>query len=218
MISTEGDIDMAKYCYNCGKTTRNLKLCESCGTDTRPPGDVYFTQDECGDCNEALPRWANYCPKCGRGFGHYDPTDPLNKQKHNRGQTVAGAAWTLIFLVVAAVLGWQEVVPIKYAFGGAFILSFFTWLIVISRWERGRFRDGTIVGHSTEKIIRRERRTDVERREYYDIPVVVYRTTIRWDDGKEENISKDDCAADHIQLKVGDRIRYLEATRAYCKL
>ncbi len=213
---------MARYCYYCGKPARGRRYCESCGTDTRPPGDVFYTQDECGDCDEPLPRWANFCPKCGRSFGHYDPSDLTKKQRYNRGQITGAAVWSLIFLAVAAILCWRGDVPARFVLGGASVMVVIVWLTVISRWERGRFRDGTILDHSIEKTTRWERSGDrVDRRGRplrYEVPVTVYGTTIRWDDGRVEVKKMEDCAADHLQLRIGDRIRYLEASRTYRKL
>lgn len=213
---------MAVYCYYCGKPVHGGRYCDSCGTDTQPPGDAFYTQEECGDCDEPLPRWANFCPKCGRSFGHYDPSDPLRRQRYNRGQIMGAAFWSLIFLLAAAILSWRGAVPLKFALGGASILVIIVLLVALSRWERGRFRDGTILGHHIEKTTRWERDRDrvdrLGRPLRYEVPVTVYGTTIRWDDGSEEVKKMENCAADHLQLKVGDRIRYLEASRTYRKL
>ncbi len=214
---------MANYCYYCGERTQKGKYCEKCGTDTDPSRDVYFTEEECGDCDEPLPRWANFCPKCGRSFGHYDPTDPQRKKRYNQRQIIGGIIWSCIFLAIAIILSLvEETIPLKYPLGAAGFFIIIIWLNVIFRWERGRFRDGTIIGHYTEKTSRRERDGDKTnlfgRPLYYEIPVTVYCTTIRWDDGSEEAKKLEDCAADHEQLKEGNRIRYYEASRTYRKL
>ncbi|MBP7176231.1 MAG: hypothetical protein KBA53_08465 [Thermoclostridium sp.] len=94
---------MAKYCYHCGGTAEEGRYCKKCRTDTVPPNDVYFTDEDCGDCDTPLPRWANFCPKCGRKFGFTEPTDPIKVAKRNKG-LVAGAVFFSIAAVVAALV------------------------------------------------------------------------------------------------------------------
>jgi len=214
---------MAKFCYHCGQPAQKGRYCENCGSDTDPSEDVFFTEEECGDCDEPLPRWANFCPKCGRNFGHYDPADPQRKKKYNRRLITGGLVWSCIFLVIAIILSLvEDTIPLKYPLGAAGIFIFFVWLNVIFRWERGRFRDGTVIAHFTENTFRKERDGDKTnifgKPVYFKIPVTIFCTSIRWDDGREAVFRMEDCAADHEQLKVGDRIRYFEGPHTYRKL
>jgi len=213
---------MNEYCYWCG-TRANSKFCEQCGIDTDPPADVYFLDEECGDCSAKLPRWAHYCPKCGRRFGVYDPSDPKNQKEHNRGLAWGAAFWSVV-IVIAAILIPTRVgmAAFKYTIPAAAVLLAASWAISLSRREQGTFVDGTVTRLYTEDEIHRERvayeTARTGRRVYHQVPVTVYCTAVRWDDGKEDVIRRDCIAADHIQLRVGDRLRLFKAKQRYQKL
>lgn len=213
---------MNEYCYWCG-TRANGKFCERCRHDADPPADVYFLDEECGDCSAKLPRWAHYCPKCGRRFGVYDPSDPRNQKKHNRGQAGGLAFWSAIALIAAALIPVRVgMAAFKYTMPAAAVLLAILWVIFLSRREQGAFVDGTVTQLYTEQRIHRERSahetTITGRPVYHEVPVTVYCTAIRWDNGKEQVIRRDCIAADHIQLRLGDRLRFFKAKQKYQKL
>lgn len=214
---------MAKYCYRCGTPTEKNKYCITCDTDTSPPRDVYFTEEECGCCDANLPRWSNFCPNCGFKFGRYDPTTKENKDKHNKGIIKGSLFFTVVAVAVAIILSIvEESIRLKYSLIGAAIFSALIWLLVIVRWERGEFIDGTVVKHYSEERTRREKDEDnknlMGKQLYIEIPYTLYCTVIKYDDGTEDVKTLENTAADHIQLKIGDRIRFFKATRTYLKL
>ncbi len=213
---------MNEYCYWCGTRAKG-KFCEQCGNDTDPPADVYFLDEECGDCSAKLPRWAHYCPKCGRKFGVYDPGDPRNKKQHNREQAGGLIFWSAVTMIAAiAIPIMVGMAALKYTVPVGIVLLVIFWVIFLSRRERGEFVDGTVTRLYTEQSIHRERSADettiTGRPVYHEVPITVYCTAIRWDNGKEEVIKRDCLAADHYQLRVGDRLRFLKAKRRYQKL
>ncbi|NLY38923.1 MAG: zinc ribbon domain-containing protein [Firmicutes bacterium] len=213
---------MKKYCYWCGSPVKD-KYCENCGTDVDPPQDVYFLDEECGECNARLPRWAYYCTECGYKFTLYDPTDSGTKARYNKSLRSGLIFWSAIFILIAVIVPIaSETIAFKHTLPVAAVLLIILWGITLTRTERGHFIDGTVTELFTRDEIHRERSlsetTITGRPVYYEVPVTVYCTRIRWDNGKEEVLEKDCNAADHIQLAVGDRMRYFTARRKYQKL
>lgn len=213
---------MADYCYNCGVKATDGKFCKTCGTDLQPPEDVYFVQEDCGDCDSKLPRWSNFCPHCGRKFGFIPPTDPKRIAKRNKGLVMGAVFFTVIAFVIATVIFVAEnSVPIEYTLAAAAGFSLIIWIITVIRWERGKVIDGTVVRHYSEERVTSRRdinnttMTGKARRvdEYYTL----FSTDVLLDNGKTERFDLE-CAANHIQLNIGDRIRYYISTRTYRKL
>ncbi len=213
---------MNKYCYWCGNPVKN-KYCTECGTDTNPPQDVYFLDEECGECNARLPRWSRYCPQCRQKFNFYDPTDKANKANHNKDLKNGLIFWSLISIIIACIIPIvSDTIAFHHTLPVSAIILLIFWSIYYSRTERGKYIDGTVTELYTKNEIQRERSlyktTIIGRPVYYDVPVTVYFTKVCWDNGKEEIIKRDCIAADHIQLKPGDRLRFLIAKRKYQKL
>ncbi len=213
---------MAKYCYHCGEIANEGKYCKKCGTDTAPPNDVYFTEEDCGDCDTPLPRWANFCPKCGRKFGFIEPIDPQKVAKRNKG-LVAGAVFFSIAAIVAALVlsMTEDAIPVQYALVGAAAFMLIIWVVTAIRWERAKYKDGSVLRHFSEDRVRGERDINVTtisgRGKRVDIHYTLYSTEVRFDDGTTETFNIE-CAANHIQMNIGDRIRYYLSTRTYRKL
>ena len=213
---------MVKFCYHCGENVTEGMYCEGCGTNTSPSEDVYFTQEDCGDCDTPLPRWANYCPKCGRKFWVTEPTDPKKVAKRNKG-LVAGAVFFSIVAIVAAFLlsMAEDTIPVQYAMVGAAVFILIIWVITIIRWERGKYKDGSVLRHFSEDRIHTERDINVTtvsgRGKRIDINYTLYSTEVRFDDGTMETFSLE-CPANLTQLNIGDRVRYYLSTRTYRKL
>jgi len=213
---------MAKFCYNCGKTVNGGKYCKNCGTDTIPPRDVYFGEEDCGDCDTPLPRWADYCPKCGRKFGFTEPIDPKKIARRNKGLVMGGIFFSIAAVIAASILSAaDDAIPFKYALTGAGIFILIIWIITVIRWERGKYKDGSVLRHFTQNMIRVERdinnTTITGRPTKNTIPYTLYSTEVRFDDGTTETFNLE-CAANHIQLNIGARVRYYLSTRTYRKL
>lgn len=213
---------MSTYCYNCGQIIENARYCGKCGTDTQPHRDVFFVEEDCGDCNAPLPRWANFCPKCGKQFGFIEPTDKRLVAKRNKGLTIAGIIFSVVGLVIAITLSLAEkAIPLQYSLIGAVIFIIFIWLVTIIRWERGKFKDGSVVRHYSENRIRSEKdlnnTTITGKAGRRNISFTLYSTEVRFDDGSIETFNIE-TAANHIQLKIGDRVRYYLSTRSYRKI
>jgi RNA polymerase subunit RPABC4/transcription elongation factor Spt4 len=213
---------MAEYCYNCGTKTAEGQFCATCGTDTQPHEDLYFVEEDCGDCDAKLPRWANYCPECGKKFGYTPPTDPERIAKRNRGLVTGAVIFTISAFVLAIVIFKSEdAIPLEYALIAAGAFSLIIWMITAIRWERGKVIDGTVVRHYSEN--RTTSRKDINNTTMTGKPgkiiehYTLYSTDVRLDNGKTERFDLV-CAANHIQLKAGDRIRYYISTRTYRKI
>lgn len=208
---------MAKYCYNCGTIIENEKYCNKCGTDIKPPVDVYFTQEECDKCNENLPRWSKYCPKCGKRFYFTEPTDPKLSKKYNIGLIKGTIFFSIVFVAIAVILSTIEnTIPLKVSISvaGGFILIFF--IITTIRWERGKFKDGAVIKHFSEEMDLNS--TAITRKHGKSrFPYKIYCTEVRFDDGTID-VFKIKVPANHIQLDIGDRLRYYVATRTYRKI
>jgi hypothetical protein len=216
------EVMMAKFCYHCGETVHEGMYCKRCGTTTAPPNDVYFTEEDCGDCDTPLPRWANFCPKCGRKFGFTAPIEPQKAAKRNKGLVAGAVFFSIVATVIALVLSLaEEAIPVKYALLGAAVFIMIIWVITIIRWERGKYKDGTVIRHYSEDRIRTTRDINIPtysgRGKRVEIPYTLYSTEVRFDDGTDD-IFNLECQANHIQLNIGDRVRYYLSARTYRKL
>ncbi|MDD2393299.1 MAG: zinc ribbon domain-containing protein [Eubacteriales bacterium] len=213
---------MTTFCYNCGAKTNDQKFCSYCGTDTQPPEDVYFVEEDCGDCDARLPRWANFCPECGRKFGFIPPNDPKRVAKRNKGLVAGAIFFTVISFAIAMVIfAAEDTVKIEYTLIPAAGFALIIWLVTAIRWERGKFVDGTVVRHYSEE--RTTSRRDINnttmtgKARRIDEHFTLYSTDVLLDNGRTERFDIQ-CAANHIQLQPGERIRYYLSTRTYRKL
>lgn len=211
------------YCYNCGAEVGNSKYCNNCGTDTQPPRDVYFVEEDCGDCNTPLPRWARACPKCGKIFGFTEPTDKKLVAKRNRGLATAAIVFSIFLIFIATILSLgEDAIPFKYAMIGAAILIAVIWLSTIIRWERGKTKDGTVIRHFSEERTRSEKDinsppTITGRTAKRNFKFTLYSTEVQFDDGSKEIFNLEN-PADHIQLPIGSRVRYYLSTQSYRRI
>lgn len=213
---------MPKYCYNCGVQIEDEKYCPNCGTDANPPEDVYFVEEDCGDCDAKLPRWSEYCPNCGKKFGFIPPTDPKYVAKRNKGLVAGAIFFSLVFIVISFVIFFSEgTIDLKYTLMPALVLSAIIWIITVIRWERGKFKDGTVTRHYSEERMTSRRdinnTTMTGRAKRINELYTLYSTDVIFDDGKTERFDLQ-CEANHIQLQIGDRIRYYLSTRTYRKI
>lgn len=216
---------MSKYCYHCGVKIKDEQYCPKCGFDMNPPQDVYCDAATCNDenCGVDVPRWSKFCPECGKPIKQYDPMDKEAARERQKSLRLGALVWTGIVFVIALIVGLtQEDIPLAIPLIVAGVLSVVIWITVLRRKERGKVAYGTVTRQWTEEGSRSEVIPDKKdifgNRCFNKIPETYYKTEIRWDDGTKHVTSMTDCAADHIQLKPGDRICKYMSTGIFVKL
>lgn len=216
---------MSKFCYHCGQKLQNAAYCPQCGFDTNPPRDVYCGFETCDtkNCVVDIPRWSKFCPECGKPIPQYDPTDKAAARERQKGLRLGALVWTFIVFGIALAVGLtQEGLPLTVTLIIAAVLSVFLWITVLCRKERGKVLYGTVGRQWTEvgtesQVVSGEKNL-LGHRYFREIPVTYYKTDIHFDDGTKDTMMMQDCAADHIQLKPGDRVCKYPSTGVIVKI
>lgn len=221
-MNDRGNAFMGKVCYHCGTAHDGGHFCNNCGTNLNPPRDVYFVDESCGDCDASLPRWARFCPNCGRPFGFTEPISPERVAKRNKGLVAGALFFSVVFLAIPLIISLAEdSIPIQYALIAAAALITLIWIITVIRWERGKYKDGTVIRHTSEERTRSERdisnTTASGKAKRINIAYTLYSTYVQYDDGTTDTFNLEN-PANHIQLAIGDRVRYYTSTRTYRKM
>ncbi len=136
---------------------------------------------------------------------------------------MAGALFfSVVFLAIPLIISLAEdSIPIQYALIAAAALITLIWIITVIRWERGKYKDGTVIRHTSEERTRSERdisnTTASGKAKRINIAYTLYSTYVQYDDGTTDTFNLEN-PANHIQLAIGDRVRCYTSTRTYRKM
>ncbi len=206
-----------KYCYRCGAEHHNSDFCPSCGERLNLHPDVYAGGEVCYTCEKPVPRWSNYCPYCAeRQEKNDDAGYPKQWKKYRRNLILGNCIWTLAIAYAAVYLpGHVKALTIEMAVIAAPLFILAVWGFSLSAIRRGGYWEGTVTRLYTEPGTKK---VCVDAGRFEDVPCTIYKTQIKWDNGKILERSEKDNCADHEQLRVGDRVRLYKGISRFAKL
>ncbi|MHC4605597.1 MAG: zinc-ribbon domain-containing protein [Planctomycetota bacterium] len=130
-------------CTLCGKLTdlahEGKPVCEKCREKIEDSEGSYKGTKKCSRCGQAVPRSAQFCPRCGLETGRKKPKKKEEKETQDAGggkkkkkeQSTQGCigCWVAVIMVIGGVVIAEEGID----FGILLAVAGFIWGIILCR-------------------------------------------------------------------------------------